>query len=52
MKSLTYLLLGISANLALADRSPNTVPNADAECGALGVMEFDLLADLLEGVYP
>lgn len=51
MKLLTYFLVGISATTALALRSPNTGPNAEAECGALGVMEYDP-ADLPEGVSP
>jgi hypothetical protein len=51
-KLLTYLLLSISATIALADRSPNAGPKADAECGAPGVIEFDLLANLLEDVTP
>ncbi|PYI09936.1 hypothetical protein BO78DRAFT_307067, partial [Aspergillus sclerotiicarbonarius CBS 121057] len=51
MKILPYFLVGIYATTttALGASSPNTDLDAEAECGALGVMEFDP-ASLPEGV--
>ncbi|GKZ24768.1 hypothetical protein AbraIFM66951_002012 [Aspergillus brasiliensis] len=45
MKLLTCLILGIYATALATD------PNAEAECGSLGVMKLDP-ADLPEGVTP
>ncbi|KAL2837043.1 hypothetical protein BJY01DRAFT_251651 [Aspergillus pseudoustus] len=52
MKLHTYLLplLGVYATAELV-RSPNAGPNAEAECGSLGVMYYDP-AELPEGVFP
>ncbi|KAL4868255.1 hypothetical protein BDV12DRAFT_170031 [Aspergillus spectabilis] len=53
MKITACLLLGAYATTALATTDANAEARAaaEAECGALGVMEFDP-ADLPEGVLP
>ena len=55
MRIVATLLLGVYATTVLAAKPPGTDADVDAEaeaeCGALGVMKFDL-ADLPEGVTP
>lgn len=51
MRIIATLLLGVYAITALAAKPAGTDADADAECGALGVMKFDP-ADLPEGVTP